>query len=311
MKLPESVSAKTIASILSLPEPTTDLSIKGLSEIHRAEKGELTFIDHPRYYTYVNRSEATFFLINTRLEAPADKVLIYSDDPFRDYNRLVRKYFPSPIIHQNEVGQVGAGTIISEGAVIGKNVHIGSNCFIHPNVVIHDHCKIHDRVTIAANTTIGSNAFYYQRQKTGIEPLYSIGGVEIFNDVDIGPNCTVNRGVSSITTIKNGTKIDSHVHIGHGAVIGQSCIIAGQTSIAGKAILEDNVTIWGIVGIVSGVRIGENAVIQASSLVTKSLPGNETYFGNPAGPEKVRKKELVMLRKLPAIWNKISRNNKK
>ncbi|MCF6401437.1 sugar O-acetyltransferase [Chitinophaga filiformis] len=48
--------------------------------------------------------------------------------------------------------------------------------------------------------------------------------------------------------------------------------------------IEDNVWIGGGVIILPGVTIGENSVIGAGSIVTKSIPKNCVAFGNPCRP---------------------------
>jgi UDP-3-O-[3-hydroxymyristoyl] glucosamine N-acyltransferase len=71
-----------------------DFIISGLNEIHMVEPGDLTFVDHPKYYKKALGSKATTIIINKKVEKPDGKVLIFSDDPFTDYVKLVKKYRP-------------------------------------------------------------------------------------------------------------------------------------------------------------------------------------------------------------------------
>jgi UDP-3-O-[3-hydroxymyristoyl] glucosamine N-acyltransferase len=75
------------------------------------------------------------------------------------------------------------------------------------------------------------------------------GGSSDKDNVDIGALCTIDKGVTGDTTIGEGTKIDNQVHVGHDTIIGKKCLIASQTGIAGCVIIEDEVTIWGQVGL--------------------------------------------------------------
>lgn len=309
MRLQKPVSWNEISSGISgnTEIKGKDQLVYGLSEIHRAEHGDLVFIDHPDYYQYLQRSSASFYIMDRKMSCPPNKNIVYSDNPFRDFNLLAKKYFPASIAsHNGSNFKVGKNTIISEGVVIGDNVEIGDNCFIHPNVVIHPNTVIKDRIIIAANSTIGSNCLYYKKTMDGYQPLFSFGGVYIDNDVDIGPNTVINKGVSSITTIGMGTKIDANVHIGHGVIIGRRCLIAAQVGIAGKVIIGDDVTIWGQVGITKAVFIDNNAVVQAKSLVTKSLSANKSYFGIPAMEKSIRLKQEIIMRNLTKKWESVN-----
>jgi UDP-3-O-[3-hydroxymyristoyl] glucosamine N-acyltransferase len=119
--------------------------------------------------------------------------------------------------------------------------------------------------------------------------------------VEIGANCTIDKGVTGDTVIGEGTKIDNHVHIGHDTRIGKNCLFAAQVGISGATVIEDEVVLWGQVGITSGITIGKGAVVLAQSGVDKSLKGNVVYFGSPASEARTKMKELAALRKLPSV----------
>jgi UDP-3-O-[3-hydroxymyristoyl] glucosamine N-acyltransferase len=93
------------------------------------------------------------------------------------------------------------------GAYIGNRVRIGNNCIIFPNVVIMDHCVIGDNVVIQAGTVIGSDAFYYNKKtnrEVHYKKMWSCGRVVIEDFVEIGANCTIDRGVTGDTVIGRG-----------------------------------------------------------------------------------------------------------
>jgi UDP-3-O-(3-hydroxymyristoyl) glucosamine N-acyltransferase len=269
-----------------------------MNEIHVVEQGDIVFVDHPKYYDKALQSKATIVLINKEVPCPEGKALLISDDPFRDFNKLTQffKPFEKADTLVAPTAKIGQHTIIQPGAFVGNHVEIGDHCLIHANVTIYDGCKIGDYVTIHAGTILGADAFYYKKRPEGFDKLISGGRVVIEDHVDLGALCTIDRGVTGDTTIKRGTKIDNHVHIGHDTVVGQECLIASQVGIAGCVVIEDRVTLWGQVGITSGVTIGEKAVILAQSGVTKSLEGGQTYFGSPAEEARKKYKELASVR---------------
>ena len=301
MRFPQPYTLKQIATIINAKYiGDDDFSVLGMNEIHVVQPGDIVFVDHPKYYDKALQSKATIVLINKEVECPEGKALLISDDPFRDFNNLTDFFKPfvkaSSLVAPTAV--IGKNTIIQPGAFIGNNVKIGKNCLIHSNVSVYDDCVIGDNVTIHAGTVLGADAFYYKKRPEGFDKLKSGGRVVIEDSVDLGALCTIDRGVTGDTTIKKGTKIDNQVHIGHDTVVGEKCLIASQTGIAGCVVIEDEVTIWGQVGMTSGITIGKKAVILAQSGVSKSLEGNQTYFGYPAGEAREKYREMSALKQL-------------
>ena len=104
------------------------------------------------------------------------------------------------------------------------------------------------------DTRIGHNVFINQNCT-----LYDLGGVDIGDEVMIGPN------VSLITS---------------GHPIAPSQRRAGVT--ASPIVIGRNVWIAAGVTVIGGVTIGENSVVAAGSVVTKDVPPNTIVGGNPA-----------------------------
>lgn len=277
-----------------------NFEILGINEIHVVRKGDIVFVDHPKYYDKALNSAASTILINKKVECPEGKALLISDDPFRDFNKITKHFNPFIASKDSisESSKIGEGTVIQPNVFIGNNVTIGKNCVIHPNVTIYDNSVIGDNVTIHANTVLGADAFYYKNRPTGFDKLLSGGRVVIENNVDLGASCTIDKGVTGDTTIKEGTKIDNQVHVGHDTIIGKKCLIASQTGIAGCVIIEDEVTIWGQVGINSGITIGKGAIILGQTGVTKSVEGGKSYFGTPIEESREKLKQLAGLKRL-------------
>jgi UDP-3-O-[3-hydroxymyristoyl] glucosamine N-acyltransferase len=308
LKFPRQYSLKEIANLIGTDYVgQDDFPVLGMNEIHVVEPGDIVFVDHPKYYDKALQSHATIVLINKEVECPEGKALLISDDPFRDFNKLTLHFkpFKSANVTVAEDAKIGEGTIIQPNCFIGHNVTIGKNCIIHSNVSIYDDAVIGDNVIIHANTVLGGSAFYYKKRPEGFDQLISGGRVVIENNVDIGAGCTIDKGVTGDTTIKEGTKIDNQVQIGHDTVVGKKCLIASHVGIAGCTVIEDEVTIWGQVGITSGVTIGTKAVISAKAGVSKSLEGHKSYFGIPADDFRSKYKEIASIKKIPEILQKL------
>jgi UDP-3-O-[3-hydroxymyristoyl] glucosamine N-acyltransferase len=282
--------------------------ITGINEIHMVQHGDLTFVDHPKYYEKALQSAATTIIINKDVPCPEGKGLLVSDDPFRDYNMLTQKYRPVQTSTNNiaTTAVIGAGTVLRAGVVVGEHVIIGTNCTIHSNVVIYDHTVIGNDVEIHANAVLGADAFYFKKYgDKGYTKMYSCGRVIIHDNVTIGALTTIDKGVSGDTVIGAGTKLDNHVHIGHDTIVGKNVLMAAHTAIAGVTTIEDDVILWGQVGVNKDLTIGKGAIVLAQSGVASSIAGGKTYFGSPVQEAREKMKEMALVKQLPYYIDKL------
>lgn len=308
MKFTPPLRLSALAQIIGAEfEGDPDFLVSGLNEIHMVEKGDLTFVDHPKYYDKALQSNATTILINKKVACPEGKALLFHDRPFDAFISLIlkfRAFEPSPS-NISPTAEIGEGTIIQPGAFVGNHVKIGKNCLIHANATIYDHCVLGSNVILHANSVIGADAYYFQRRPEGYRKFESCGRVIIEDDVEIGALCSIDKGVTGDTIIGKGTKLDNHCQIGHDTIIGQNCLIGSHAAIAGVTKIEDDVIIWGRVAINKDLVIGKGAVILATSAVDKSLEGGKTYFGVPAEEARKKWRELAAARQLPDILAKL------
>lgn len=283
-----------------------NLIVTGINEIHRVEPGDLVFVDHPKYYDKAVNSAASFILIDKEVAVPEGKALILSPEPFDDYNKLTRKFSPyrPQMSMTGENCQIADSAHLSPNCFIGHDVIIGEHVTIHPGAYIGDGTVIEDNVIIGPNAVIGHYAFYYKKKPDGYNRMHSCGFVYIEKNAEIGAGTTIDAGVSAITRIGEGTKIDNLVQIGHDTIIGKNCLFASQVGIAGCCTIGDNVTLWGQVGCASGLTIGDGVVVLAQSGIGRSLEAGKVYFGSPCDEAKVKMRELVVLKNLSESKNK-------
>lgn len=314
MKFKEPVPLTKIASLINAKlVGNTAASATGINEIHVVEEGDLAFVDHPKYYDVCINSAASFIIINKETNFPEGKALLIVDEPFEAYLTIVEKYNPfNPSMQMLAVSaKVGEATVIMPNVYLGNNVTIGENCVIYPNVTILDNCTIGNNVIIQSGTVIGSDAFYYNKKANRAvhyKRMTSCGTVVIEDGVEIGAGCTIDRGVTGETRIGEGTKIDNLVQIGHDTIVGKNCLFASQVGIAGATKIEDEVILWGQVGVSKTLTIGKGAVLYAQSGVPASLEGGKNYFGSPAVEAKEKMKELVWIKRIPEIWQKVNQD---
>lgn len=308
MKFKEAIPVTWIAEFLGARlVGNRDQQVTGINEIHKVEKGDISFVDYEKYYKTSLASAATVILVDQLMDCPPGKTLLVVDDPFSAYVRLCGHFSPFQPASGFRAKDLilGEGTLIQPGVFIGNDVQIGRNCLIHSQVSLYDGTRIGDEVIIHAGTIIGADAFYFKRRKghaVQYEKMHSVGRVIIEDQVEIGAACTIDRGVSGDTRIGRGTKLDNQVHVGHGVEIGRNCLIAAQVGIGGKTIIEDEVILWGQVGVSKDLRIGAGAIVYAQSGVAQSLAPGRTYFGSPAQDARTQMREQHWIKRIPELW---------
>ncbi len=311
MKLKAPVNVKWIAEFINAQLLGDDtIEANGINEVHKITPGDISFVDIEKYYDRLLGSEAAVIIMNKVVPCPKGKALLICEDPAAAYVKLVKYFCPFEPSSQmiSPTAEIGEGTIIQPNVFIGNNVKIGMNCVIHSGVVIYDGTTIGNNVNIQANSVIGGDAFYFNKrehEEVKYLKLESCGTTIIEDDVEIGACCAIDRGVSGVTQIGRGTKLDNFIHIGHGTIIGKNCLFAAQVGIAGKVIIGDNVLLYGQVGVSKDLTIESNTVVLAKSGVGKSLPGGKVWFGIPVQDAKEKMEELVWVKRIPELWDKL------
>ena len=199
--------------------------------------------------------------------------------------------------------RIGARTRVGPGCVLFDDVELGDDCELIARVTIYAKTRLGQRVVVHAGAVLGSDGFGFAKdEETGAYHKFpQIGRLEIGDDVEIGANCTIDRGALDATVIAAGAKLDNMVHVGHNVQIGRNVVISAQTGIAGSSVIEQNVVVAGQVGIADHVRIEEGAILGAQCGVPsgKVIRGKGVVFwGTPARPIREYLKELAALARL-------------
>ncbi|MEG1554079.1 MAG: acyltransferase [Rikenellaceae bacterium] len=132
---------------------------------------------------------------------------------------------------------------------IGDNTRIWQFCVILPEAVIGYNCNICAGVLIENRVIIGNNVTI----KSGVQIW---DGITIEDDVFIGPNATFTNDLVPRSKVYPEKFSETTIH--KGASIGANATI------------------------IAGLEIGEWAMIGAGSVVTRSVPANTIWYGNPA-----------------------------
>ncbi len=231
-----------------------------------------------------------------------------------------------------EDASIGPFAIVEAGAVVGPRVEIGAHASVGAGARLGEDGVYKAGVRIARGVVVGARAFVHENavigsdgfsfvtpekgaveiaRAGGADPfavddavwtrIYSLGGVEIGDDVEIGACATIDRGTVAKTRIGSGTKIDNLVQIGHNVVIGESCMLCGQAGVAGSAELGDRVVLGGQAGVADHTVVGHDVLIMASSGVSGVVKPRQIMGGSPAAPKDEAVKLYMATRKLPKL----------
>lgn len=284
--------------------------ISGVSPIERGEAGHLSFVAQSRFAQYLDSTECSVLVVSENLleDKKYNPTIIAVKDAYLSFQVLMNLYEQmrgkksgveqGSSIHETvELGEniyVGAFTYISENArigdgtqihpqvYIGKNVKIGKDCRIDSGVRIYDYTVIGDHCTIHSNSVIGSDGFGFQPSADGYTKIPQLGNVVLEDHVEIGSNCSIDRGTIGSTIVGKGTKIDNLIQIAHNVKIGKNNVVAAQAGIAGSTTIGDWNMIGGQAGIVGHIVIGNQVKIQAQSGVNSNTADGEILYGSPA-----------------------------
>jgi len=86
--------------------------------------------------------------------------------------------------------------------------------------------------------------------------VLQLGKVIIEDTVEIGSNCSVDRGSGSDTIIGEGSKLDNLIMVAHNVKIGKCCVLTGQVGVAGSTEIGDYCVFGGQVGVAGHLKIG-------------------------------------------------------
>jgi UDP-3-O-[3-hydroxymyristoyl] glucosamine N-acyltransferase len=223
---------------------------------------------------------------------------------------------------------IGANTCLVSHVTIGAGASVGDYGLLHSGVRIGDRVRLGNRVIIQPNATIGADGFSYatpdlssieaakasvatgvqlNAQNTSIVRINSIGTVILEDDVEVGACTTIDRATLGCTIIKKGTKLDNLVMVGHNNSVGENCLIAGQSGIAGSCTIGNRVVMAGQVGIADHLTIGDDTIFMAQSGVNKSIDAKQVMFGTPALPWRETAQRTAGLGQLKEALREIRR----
>jgi UDP-3-O-[3-hydroxymyristoyl] glucosamine N-acyltransferase len=306
------------------------IEVSRVASLAQAQIGDVVFVQDKKDLAVALTSRASAVIAGEfAAEEWSQKPLLISGNPRLAFCHAGAVLHPSKVyksgIHPTAVvhstakiassAAIDAHAVIEADAVIGTRAHIGANGSIGQGVVIGDDCDLYPcvviyqgttlgrRVIVHAGAVLGSDGFGFVRDETygRYHKFPQVGELVIGDYVEIGANCTIDRGALDKTVIGAGTKLDNLVHIGHNDIVGENVVIAAQVGVSGSSEIGDGCIIGGQVGIGDHAKLEAGTMLggQAGILPHKVLRGKGIlYWGTPAKPVREYLKELALVARL-------------
>ncbi len=306
--------------------------VNDLAKIEEARTGTLTFLANPRYTEYIYGTKATIAIVYRdflpQKPIPKSLTLIRVDDPRHAFTQLLERNerlstekkgveqpsYVSPTaklgkgVYIGAFSHVGDGVVLGDrvkvfpGCFIGNDVHIGEGSLLHAGVKVYHRSKLGARCIIHSGAVIGADGFGFVPDERGVyEKMPQVGNVILEDDVEVGANTTIDRATIGHTIIRQGTKLDNLIQVGHNAELGKHIVVVAQSGIAGSSKVGDHAQIGGQVGVAGHLHVGHHVKIAAQSGIGSDIPDGAVVQGSPAFPIGEYKRSYVHFRNLPEI----------
>ncbi len=308
-----------------------DLRLQGVATLKEATPADISFVTQAQYVPLLAETKAGAVVIHAQYADKCALPSIIVTDPHVAFAKLMQLCTPikksqsgihpaayvaesavvSPSAYVEahayigEEVHIGEHAYIGPGASIGEHSHIGAHTEIYANASIYHHVQIGERCIIHSNAVIGADGFGFANDKGRWVKIPQLAGVEIGDDVEIGAQTAIDRGVLSPTRIGTGVKIDNLVQIGHNVHIGDHTIITGCVAIAGSTTIGKHCAIGGGSCINGHIHITDGVQITAMSGVLNGIDKPGVYSGIPAIENSQWRKQMVGYLRLPEIMKRL------
>jgi len=306
------------------------LVIERLSAVDTAAEGDITFISNPKYLPQLMASKASAVIVPPSHQIPGFNLLV-CENPYLAFAKvLTALHTEKPVCRGIMAGatvdstadigsevtihpgcvigarvRIGSGTVIYPNSVVYDDVVIGCDCLLHAGSIIREKCQLGDRVILQPGAIIGSDGFGFAPDGDRYYKIPQVGIVVLEDDVEIGSAAVVDRAALSVTRIRRGTKLDNLVQIAHNVDVGEDCVFAAQSGIAGSARIGRHCTFGGQAAAAGHLKIGDNVTVGGRGGVTSNVDGDQILSGIPAIAHKSWLRSSMVFAKLPEMRREI------
>jgi UDP-3-O-[3-hydroxymyristoyl] glucosamine N-acyltransferase len=297
-----------------------DRVVVGFGAVDDAGPDRIAFVEHAHDRTAARSTRAAAVIATIDFAADhADALpcaVLAVDDPGRALARALAALHPSPApaagVHPRAVvsdtASIDASAVIGPGAVVEAGVIVGPHSVIHPNAVLRTGVRLGARVRVGPGSIVGDDGFVTFAHGDANERVAHVGGVVIDDDVDIGAQVCIDRGLLGDTRIGRRCRIDNLVQIAHDVVLGSDVVVVAQAGIAGFARVGDAAVIAGQAGINPHVRIAPRVRVGGQAGVTHDIvTAGAAVAGTPAAPHAKWLKATAQVRRLASLVQRVRR----
>ena len=180
--------------------------------------------------------------------------------------------------------------VVDRHAELDSTVQVAPFAVIGPKVKIGPRTRVGPHAVVEGDTTIGADNVVFQFASVGAipqdlkyagEPTRLVIGdanqIREFSTVHIG---TAAGG--GVTRLGNRCLLMANSHVAHDVQLGDGCILANSTALAGHVVVEDHVIFGGLSAVHQFTRIGRLAFVSGGAMVTQDVPPYVTVQGDRA-----------------------------
>jgi UDP-3-O-[3-hydroxymyristoyl] glucosamine N-acyltransferase len=273
-----------------------DRVVDGVATLDTVEDRCLLFVSSKVVSDAVRRSLAArrgcIVIARTGITLDNDCVVIESSDPRAAIGRVLEfirsEHRQAPLVTTRAISpsatisplavlegnvEIGDGVLIEPFCVIGPDVRIGRGSIIRSGVRIFPRVSIGEECQIYPNCVIGNDSYAYVRNDQGNKTrMPHLGGLIIGSHVDIGACSTVYVGKIAATIIEDYAKIGDLVVVAHNTRIGRNAGLSASSVLSGSAVVEEDAWIGVNATIRDGLRVGAHALVGMDVSLQSDLP---------------------------------------
>jgi UDP-N-acetylglucosamine acyltransferase len=180
--------------------------------------------------------------------------------------------------------------VVDRHAELDSSVEVAPFAVIGPKVKIGPRTRVGPHAVVEGDTTIGADNVVFQFASVGAIPqdLKYAGEptrLVIGDGNQIREFATVHIGTAAgggVTRLGNRCLLMANSHVAHDVQLGDGCILANSTALAGHVVVEDRVIFGGLSAVHQFTRIGRLAFVSGGAMVTQDVPPYVTVQGDRA-----------------------------